>query len=496
MTKLSSLEKRVKRRITARTHRFFAACPPGLKNLCYREIAALTEKLKFIKSTTTDDLTGEIEPALFQDIEIIVGGVEFTSAVQGCYAANLYLRSPSKILMRIAHFKAENFRTLEKKLKEIEWELYLNPDLTFQVEVSAKSSRLYHTDAVANRGEKVIKDYFSKLSNSFGNLKNPHDRKQSSNKKEGEMVSQTIMIRAEDDKFEISIDSSGELLHKRGLKENVGAAPIRETLAFAILSAMNYPFGCDKSKSFNSDYPFSCNKSKSFNVDRKSDFDLTGLTEPPYLTKQLPLIDGMCGSGTFALEAAMIADNIPAGFFRHFAFEAWPCFRAGQWNYIKKMAEADMPQSYKTAEPQEPFIFALDKNDKILKELERTVEIFNFGSSIKIMQGDFFDIVPERLISEQNGLDQESTAISEKSLPSDIKGFVVLNPPYGKRIGDKWESEKMFAKIGKKLESDFKGWRAGVVLPDRKFLHYLPGRKSLIPLFHGGLEIYAAIIQI
>ncbi len=234
----------------------------------------------------------------------------------------------------------------------------------------------------------------------------------------------------------------------------------------------------------------------SFNVDSKSDFDLTGLTEPPYLTKQLPLIDGMCGSGTFALEAAMIADNIPAGFFRHFAFEAWPCFRAGQWNYIKKMAEADMPQSYKTAEPQEPFIFALDKNDKILKELERTVEIFNFGSSIKIMQGDFFDIVPERLISEQNGLDQKSTTISEKSLPSDIKGFVVLNPPYGKRIGDKWESEKMFAKIGKKLESDFKGWRAGVVLPDRKFLHYLPGRKSLIPLFHGGLEIYAAIIQI
>ncbi len=452
MIKKTPLEKRVKRRITARPHRFFAATSPGLTSLCCREISAL--KLK-------DESFG------LQDIEIISGGVEFTATIQGCYAANLYLRSPSKILMRIEKFKAENFRTLEKKLKEIEWELYLNPALSFEVVVSAKSSRLYHTDAVAQRAMDLISEHFNTLSNT-----------KLSKTKSLQMVNQTIFIRAKDDFFEISIDSSGELLHKRGLKENVSVAPIRETLAFAILCAMNYPFSCNNKYS---------------NSDKKSYFDLT----PPHLTKQLPMIDGMCGSGTFALEAAMIANNIPAGFFRRFAFESWPCFRYGQWNYIKKMAEADISQSYKTAESQEYFIFGLDKDATVLKGFERTVEIFNFSSSIKIINGDFFDIVPEKFLSEQNGLDQESITISEKSLLlSDIKGFVVLNPPYGKRIGDKWESEKMFAKIGKKLESDFKGWRAGVVLPDRKFLHYLPGRKSLIPLFHGGLEIYAAIIQI
>ena len=96
--KKTPLEKRIKRQITGRKHIFFAVCAPGLTRLCFRE---------------NTNLPLELENVSMED-----GGVEFTGSVYDCYHANLYLRSPSRILMRVAEFKAENFRTLDKKLNE------------------------------------------------------------------------------------------------------------------------------------------------------------------------------------------------------------------------------------------------------------------------------------------------------------------------------------------------------------------------------------------
>ncbi|MBF0376224.1 MAG: hypothetical protein HQK72_01960 [Desulfamplus sp.] len=433
----SPLEKRVKRRITARTHRFFAVCPPGLKRMCHKEIISLSEQI----------LNCE-----FQDIVMLSGGVEFTSTIQGCYAANLYLRTPSRILMRITKFKAENFRTLEKKLSQIEWELYIKPSLKVHVEVSTNSSRLYHTDAIAQRAENAIKDSFTDVSNVV-KINSLNDIAQISDNEKNKMAMQTIMIRGENDLFEVSIDSSGELLHKRGLKENVGVAPIRETIAFAILSAMKYPES----------------PTVASGVSSLSD------NSTIFKANSLPLIDGMCGSGTFALEAAMVALNIPAGFFRRFAFENWQCFSKVQWDYMKKISSKNIligDDRYKN-----PFIFGVDQDSFILKEFETMIQRFNLSSAIKTIKGDFLDILPEKITNSSN------------------KGFVVLNPPYGKRIGENEDIEKIFFDIGKKLKSDFKGWRAGVIIPDKKFINYLHGRKSIMPIFHGGLEIYAVIVD-
>lgn len=465
MMKKTPLEKRVKRRVTARTHRFFASCSPGLKRLCHREIVELAQNAKVAELTqedasATDNAHGGFSPLTPEDITVIPGGVEFTATVQDCYGANLYLRSCSRILMRIAKFKAENFRTLEKRVGEVEWELYLKPSIPVKYEVSTSSSRLYHKDAIAQRVEQSVAAYFH-------NLDIDALQRDGGEKRYG---MQTIMIRGEDDFFEISIDSSGELLHKRGLKEYVGAAPIRETLAFAILSAMEY-------------------------------------------SPDLPLIDGMCGSGTFALEAAMISENIPAGFFRKFAFEEWPCFSQRQWNHMKKRAGSAITSPYKRAiishkkadiiysdkseipygaieggAAQKPLIFAVDQDSGILELLNRTVEEFHLSSSIKIIKSDFFDLSPEELVDSRGDL------ADYRGKTADKKGFVVLNPPYGKRIGEKRDSDQLFDNIGKKLKSDFRGWCAAVIVPDKKILEHLPGKKSLIPIFHGGLEIHAAII--
>ncbi len=392
--KRSRFEKRVKRRITARAHRFFAVCAPGLKRLCHREILAL--------------------PLDLQDIEMIPGGVEFNGTVQDCYAANLFLRSPSRVIMRMAGFKAENFRTLEKKLALIEWELYLKKSAVVHCEVSTTHSRLYHKDAIAQRVQQVIMAHFSRLS--------------SSDCMTGIPVQQTLMIRGANDFFELSLDSSGDLLHKRGIKERVGAAPLRETLAFAILSATGY-------------------------------------------SGNLPLIDGMCGSGSFALEAAMTAGNIPPGHFRSFAFEQWPCFSPAQWNHLKKGAS----QSIKYFET--PFIFAMDQDAAMVGELDKVAHKFNLSSSIMVRKQNFFDIRPDTLTRK--------------------KGIVLLNPPYGKRIGDRKASHRFFREISSKLTSDFKGWKAGIILPDKAFMNCFSASSSpsLIPLFHGGLELHAAVLQ-
>ncbi|MBF0468408.1 MAG: hypothetical protein HQK61_05930 [Desulfamplus sp.] len=508
MTKKTALEKRIKRRITARTHRFFAVCSPGLKRLCYTEIVALAQKINPDSSSLLQDkkinpdnssllqdnesmipsvLEGNesiipsvsqgnesiipsvsqgnesitvtsvsntsvsshgLSPLAFEDIAIIPGGVEFTGSVRDCYAANLYLGSPSRILMRIAKFRAENFRTLEKKLGEIEWELYLRPGISVKYEVSTASSRLYHSDAVAQRAQQVIEAY---LQNQCGNCLDAR-------KHAGGM--QNIMIRGEDDLFEISIDSSGELLHKRGLKENVGAAPLRETIAFGILSAMGY-------------------------------------------SGDLPLIDGMCGSGSFALEAAMIACNIPPGFFRKFAFEQWPCFTIGTWNHMKKNARKNIVDQ--TSITSRSPVFAVDTDGTLLSFLQKTIDNYPLLSSIKTIKSDFFDLVPKEMIITGQGVSANSARGMGKAGMNNSdgrrkaglnKGFVVLNPPYGKRIGNNSNIDQIYADIGNKLEADFRGWCAAVIVPDKRLLGHLPGNKSLVALFHGGLEIHAAIIQL
>ena len=393
--KKTALEKRIKRRITAREHVFFAACAPGMQRLCHRELT-------------------ELMPGR-ESITMIPGGVEFTGSVEDCYKANLHLRSPSRIIMRMGSIKAENFRTLENRLLEMEWELFLKKGVPFSCDVSTNHCRLYHTGAIVERVEKCIVDYFERLPQEQGAVV-AHRLPD---------VGQRILIRGVDDRFEISLDSSGDGLYKRGMKKNVGAAPLRETLAFALLSAVGYSPG-------------------------------------------QPLIDGMCGSGTFSLEAAMITRHTPPGIFRSFAFEHWPCFSEKQWQYLKNEAVKE------TISPLRPVIFASDLDSGCVNSLEKTVKSFDLSSTIEVFQRDFFDLIPSSLTS----------------LP---RGVVVLNPPYGKRIGDSETIQALFKRIGEKLSSDFKGWTVVIIMPDRNLAESFSFHCRWVPLFHGGLDLHAAI---
>ncbi len=345
------------------------------------------------------------------NLSITQGGIEFKSKLNSCMLFNLNLRSPSKILMRISHFKADSFKKLEKKINAIDWILYLPKNCHLKFNVTTRKSRLYHSDAIAQRCEKIILDQL-RLGSGF-------------TEPSGKPSTQTIYIRAEDNNFTISLDSTGELLFKRGLKQKVAKAPLRENLAFAML------FWADFSKE-----------------------DI--------------LIDPMCGSGTFSLEAAMIKTGLPPGFFRSFAFENWPGFSQKAYSHIKKQAE----KQFTGCSGKQ--IFASDIDEMALTAMEQNISHPMLNPVIDVSKTDFFALRPS-MISPQK------------------KGVVMLNPPYGKRLGEKSDTRSFYHEIGKKLTANFKGWRVGIILPSRECKSYLGLKLELKPIYHGGLDIFAGI---
>ncbi len=394
---MTAFEKRLKRRFIGRRHDFFAVCAPGLEQICRSELEELLD----------DDA----------QLSVTKGGVSFSGKPDAAYLANLCLGSASRILMRLADFRASSFSELEKKLSQIDWEIFLpsHPELT--VRVSSKKSRLFHSHAIVQRIRNSVVD---RLGENFGKAG------------DNESSLQTLFVRLNQDRCHISLDMSGELLFKRGIKSHVTKAPLRETLAFSLL----------------------------------------------WLTRFSPgdiLVDPMCGSGTFSLEAARIQAGIPPGYFRDFAFQSWPGFRPEHFAYLKKQRMA-CGKSDKTTEKSYPRIFASDGDAKAVETAQVNVDSHEFLSSVQVRHKDFFDILPFN-----PGIDSE-------------KGVILLNPPYGKRLSndpDQKAQKAFFREIGIKLRRDFSGWRVGVVCPSASTKKALGFKGfSSIRVFHGGLWVY------
>jgi len=381
------LKKRIKRHVIGRKRRFFAATTPGLETICRDELKAL--------------LPSGIS------MTIVEGGVEFKGRLHDCYLADLSLRTANRLLMRIESFHAANFQKLEKNLTAVPWELFLLPGTPTHIRVTSRQSRLYHKDAVAGRVQASIAFRFAQ--NEFSGETTPEPT-----------VTQQIFVRLSDNHVTLSIDSSGDLLHKRGIKPCAAKAPIRETLAAAALILSGY----------------------------------TG-TEP--------LVDPMCGSGTFAIEATLIAQKISPGRFRDFAFMQWPSFQPKRWQHIKQEAEK------KIVRTNSPFIFASDQDDRAARELENSVIQHGLSGIIAISTRDFFDLLPTELTNRT--------------------GLVTLNPPFGRRLGSRRESEALFLSVCQRLKKKYKGWKFVLIAPNPRLAGMVPFKSTTHLLPHGGLKI-------
>ena len=394
MSTETPLFKRIKRHVIGRTRRYFAAVPTGFEPLCLKELTAL--------------------PLSIHEATVVNGGGEFSGCLQDCYLANLHLRTASRILLRITAFTSTNFRQLEKKIAAIPWELYLHGNSLPQIHATTSHCRIYHTGAIANRFLEGITGYLGRPENSDAQNQTAPS-------------SQRIYVRGIDDRFTVSIDSSGANLYKRGLKKHPGTAPLRETLAAASLMLAGYD------------------------------------------TKQ-PLVDPMCGTGTFSLEAALMAKNIPPGWYRNFAFSGWPSYQEKRFEHLRQQAGNYF------ARPAKPLIFASDHDPTACRRLAHCTNRHGLSDTVEIAKRDFFELSPREFATGT--------------------GMIAINPPYGQRIGTRPQSARLYKAICNKLETDFKGWKLVLIAAEKKVADTIPFRLKRHRFAHGGLKLYLMIGKI
>jgi len=230
----------------------FAAVAPGLEALALAESRAL-------------GLDAVEEP----------GGFGWKGDIRSVLRANLGLRIASRILVRLASFEARSFAELERHARQIPWSRIVRPTDAVRFRVTCKKSRLYHSDAVAQRlGDAALRAVpGARVERARGTNADEETTP------DGE--AQLFVVRMFHDRCTVSVDTSGELLHRRGWRQETAKAPLRETLAAALLAAVGW--------------------------------DGSG-----------PLVDPLCGSGTIVIEGALMARGTPAGGKRRFAVERWP----------------------------------------------------------------------------------------------------------------------------------------------------------------------------
>ncbi len=247
--------------------KLFAVCAPGLEAYTLEELT----QVGLLASAQAE--AGRTLRLSEEARDEEGGGVEFNGELEAIYRANLHLRTPSRVLVRLGEFYATAFSELRKKASRLSWERYILPGQPVALRVTCRKSRLYHSDAVAERVAGAIGD----------RLGQPTPMKKDSHT--------VIIVRLVHDQCTISVDSSGELLHRRGYRLATAKAPLRETLAAGMLLAS----GWDKTSA---------------------------------------LIDPFCGSGTIPIEAASLALGIAPGRGRRFAFMDWPGFKPELWEAL------------------------------------------------------------------------------------------------------------------------------------------------------------------
>lgn len=190
----------------------FAATAPGLETIALGELNRLGIK-------------GKVE----------AGGVSFRGDAEAMYSTNLWLRTAGRIIVRLARFHASTFHELERRAKNVAWAPFIPPEGTVRVRVTCRKSRLYHSDAVAERVLAAISKAVP------GTVRFPQGgASETDDDSDVEDGGQLFIVRIVDDECEISADTSGELLHRRGYRQEIAKAPLRETLAAAMLLASGW----------------------------------------------------------------------------------------------------------------------------------------------------------------------------------------------------------------------------------------------------------------
>jgi len=335
----------------------FAVVAPGLEPLVIEELRRLP-----------------VSPPLVVDPPER-GGVGFRTHVSGLYAANLHLRIATRVLVRVGSFHASGFPELERHARRLAWDEFAGKGTAVEFRVTSRKSRLYHQDAVA---ERLLATVAARMSGG-GPSGMPSDR------------AQAFVVRLVRDQCTINADASGALLHRRGYRLETAKAPLRETLAAAMVLGAGW-------------------------------------------TGNAPLLDPMCGSGTIPIEAALMVRRIPPGLGRTFAFEQWPTFDAKAWSDVIDAARERILAAAGVR---------LIGSDRDAGAVEAAI-----GNAKRAGVAD--------------DVEWRRAPISAVEPPS-ARGWIVTNPPYGKRVGDRKRLRDLYAQVGNVLRAKCPGWELAML---------------------------------
>ena len=343
------------------------------------------------------ELCEEVRERGFRDPKQMVGGVTVTGGWTEAWRANLELRGCGRVLARIGSFRAMHLAQLDKRARKFPWADFLRKDVPIHVEASCTRSRIYHSEAAAQRIGRAISEEFG----------SPLDKN----------AALVLKARIEDDLCTISIDTSGQSLHKRGHKEAIGKAPMRETLAALFLRRCGFK-GSE------------------------------------------PVVDPMCGSGTFVIEAAEIAAGLNPGRSRGFAFELLAGFEAGSWESMRSKVRPLVPGHA---------FFGSDRDAGAIRMAKDNAQRAGVAGLTEFRQQSVSDLKP----------------------PDGPPGLVIVNPPYGTRIGDRKPLHALYGALGQTLLARFGGWRVGLITTEAALAKStgLPLAPSGAPVLHGGLRV-------
>jgi putative N6-adenine-specific DNA methylase len=380
--------------------RWFAIVAPGLEEVARREVAALPDAT---------------------EVTALAGGVEWTGRPASGARANLWLRIATRVVARVGAVEAREFGKLRRRAAGLPWARFVAPGSKLSVRASATRSRLYHTGALAETAALAIADAV------------PGARTAT----DDEVPDVEILVRGAEDVFTFSVDASGERLHRRGARVEVGAAPLRETLAAGILALAGW-------------------------------------------TPDTALVDPMCGAGTIVLEAGAQALDQAPGLARPFAVERWPMFEtdAGATTIATLRADAEVrvrAAAARAGSSPPVAIVGSDRDPRALESARNNAARAGLERFVTLACRDLGDVRPPA-----------------------ATGLVVANPPYGRRLGDPRAAARVYRDLGRALRAHFSGWRAAVLVPGRLDADRALGLRvsERFALRNGGLPVTLAIVNV
>lgn len=348
-------------------YQFFATCPKSLEGLLFSELAQLGAT----------------------DLRETVAGVYFSGSIETAYRVCLWSRLANKVLLPLTSFEVKSQEDLYDGVRDIRWEEHLAPQGTLLVDFVGTSDAIRNTQFGAVKVKDAIVDCLRDATGERPSvaIQDPDLR---------------INARLSRDKVVISVDLSGDSLHRRGYRLKQGHAPMKENLAAGILVRAGWP-----------------------------DIAAAGGA----------LLDPMCGSGTILIEAALIAADIAPGLNRvSFGFERWLKHDASIWQKLRDEA-----------------------HERRRKGLEKDLpEIRGYDADIRVIRAAEENIVTAEL-DHWLRVSRKELAEFKKPTHTELKnGLVLSNPPYGERLGEVESLKMLYAHLGERLRNEFQGWRAGV----------------------------------